>query len=429
MRILNSTGLAPAEAPLPEVQSASAGIAAGTGAPGRTAAAPSGEAAARRALAGASRIVIKIGTNTIMRQKGAPARISAGPAPDETADGGIDVEYLYRVAAAVASLMRGGREILIVTSGAVGMGSRELGLKRRAKDLVTRQACAAIGQPLLMDEYRRAFAVFGLCAAQLLVTRDVWDNRSAYLNLRSTVESLLESRIVPIFNENDTISTAEIGNAFGDNDRLSAYVASKIDADLLVLLSDVSSLYSADPREASDAKPILYVNNLSPEILAAAGGRGSEFSTGGMKSKLAAVAIARDAGCRVVIAQGREQDIIRRILAGEEIGTLFDAEGGLKNRLRWLKNSQAQGSIEVDEGALAAMRAKKSLLPSGIRSVKGSFDSGAVVLVNGSAKIVSAFSSTELIEILGRKSAEVAQILGEAAGHIVARPEDTVFLD
>ncbi len=399
-----------------------------------TAAAVTGEGAARRALAKASRIVIKIGTNTIMRQKGAPARISAGPAPDAAADGGVDIEYLHTVAAMAAGLMRQRREVLIVTSGAVGMGARQLGLKKRAKDVVTRQTCAAIGQPLLMDEYRRAFEVFGLTAAQLLVTRDVWNCRSEYLNLRATVESLLASRVVPIFNENDAISTAEIGNAFGDNDRLSAYVASKIDADLLILLSDVSSLYDADPRADPDAQPIPYVNILSPDILAAAGGRGSEFSTGGMKSKLAAVGIAHDAGCRVVIADGREPCIVERILAGEQAGTLFDAAGGLKNRLRWIKNSQAQGRILVDEGALGAMRGdaaqgRKSLLASGVKSVQGSFERGAVISVNDAAKIVSRFSSDELLTIKGKKSDEIEKMLGRAAGHIVARPEDTVFLD
>ncbi|MGO8693332.1 MAG: glutamate 5-kinase [Rectinemataceae bacterium] len=387
--------------------------------------------AARKAVAAARRIVVKIGTNTIMRPKDAALRISGRKGRPEAATQaeGIDVEYLHRVAAELADLLRAGKELLLVSSGAIGMGARELGLAKRPKDIVTRQACAAIGQPLLMEEYRRAFEVYGLCAAQVLVTREVWDNRTAYLNLRATVERLIEESVVPIFNENDTISTAEIGNAFGDNDKLSAYIASKIDAELLLILSDVDSLYDADPRRNPKARPIPYVKELGPEVLAAAGNKGSEFSTGGMKAKLVAVGIARDAGCRVIVAQGRESRVISRVLAGEEIGTLFDAEAGLKNRMRWLKNSRHQGRITVDDGAFAAIRERNSLLPRGVTGVEGNFERGAVVLVNDTAKIVTSFSSTELAGIRGLKSEEIESVLGRGAGHIVARPEDTIFLD
>ncbi len=327
-------------------------------------------AEARASLAGANRIVIKIGTSTIMRRDEGPR-----------SEGGIDVEYLHLIAAQIAELSRAGKQPIVVTSGAIGMGARELGIEKRVTELRMRQACAAIGQIALMDEYRRAFGVFGLRPAQLLVTRDAWDNRSAYLNLRASVETLLEQRAVPVFNENDVVSTAEIGNAFGDNDQLSAYIASKIDAEVLLILSDIDALYDADPRDNSEASPIPYVRELSREILAAAGGAGSEFSTGGMATKLKAVAIARDAGCRVVIAEGRVERVISRILAGEAIGTLFDAAHGLKNRQRWIKNSRPQGTVAVDSGAFDAMRAKKSLLPRGVTAVDGRFDRGDVVLV------------------------------------------------
>ncbi len=383
-----------------------------------------GMAEARAALTGAKRVVVKIGTNTITRQKGAPSRLSDGPADERS---GIDVEYLHRVAAELADIVRTGRQVILVTSGAVGMGARELGLARKPKDKKTKQACAAIGQPLLMDEYRKAFGVFGLTAAQLLVTRDAWDNRTAYLNLRSTVEALLERRVVPVFNENDSVSTAEI--AFGDNDQLSAYIASKIDAELLVILSDVDALYDADPRTNPAARPIPYVRELAPEIIASAGGKGTEFSTGGMRTKLMAVAIARDAGCRVVIAHGRAPGAISRILAGETVGTLFDAASGLKNRQRWIKNTKAQGHIEVDEGALAAMRANNSLLPRGVVSVAGSFERGAVVLVNDAAKVITNFSSAELDEARGKRSSETGGRSSGGGSRVVARPDDVVFLD
>lgn len=378
---------------------------------------------ARTALMAAKRVVIKIGTNTITRQKGAASRLSDGPSGERP---GIDVEYLHRVAAEIADIVRSGRQVILVTSGAVGMGARELGLSRKPKDMKTKQACAAIGQPLLMEEYRKAFGVFGLTAAQLLVTRDAWDNRSAYLNLRATVEALLERRVVPVFNENDSVSTAEI--AFGDNDQLSAYIASKIDAELLVILSDVDALYDADPRTEPAARPIPYVRELAPEILASAGGKGTEFSTGGMRTKLIAVGIARDAGCRVVIAHGRAPCVISRILAGETVGTLFDAVSGLKNRQRWIKNTRAQGVIEVDDGALAAMRTNNSLLPRGVIRVTGSFERGAVVLVNDVAKVIANYSSSELSEARGKRS-EGAGGRSSGGGKVVARPDDVVFLD
>lgn len=383
-------------------------------------------AQARASLAGANRIVIKIGTNTIMRSKDSPGRLAG---PERGDPGGVDVEYLHRAAAQIAELARAGKQVIVVTSGAIGMGARELGIPRRVTEVRMRQACAAVGQIALMDEWRRAFGVFGLTPAQILVTREAWDDRGAYLNLRASVEALLEARVVPVFNENDVVSTAEIGNAFGDNDQLSALIASKADAELLVILSDVDALYDADPRENPGARPIPYVAEVTGEIEAAAGGRGSEFSTGGMATKLKAVAIARDAGCKVVIAHGREPRIISRIVSGEAVGTLFDAVAGLKNRQRWIKNSSPRGSISIDAGALEAIRARRSLLPRGAVAVEGRFDRGDVVLVNGVAKVVTSLSSEELEKALGKKSEEVEAVLGAGAPKLIARPEETVFLD
>jgi glutamate 5-kinase len=387
--------------------------------------------AARAALAAATRIVVKIGTATITKPKDAPARLTRShkPSGTDTGRGGVDSAYIHQVAEQFSQLVAAGKQLILVTSGAIGMGARELGITKRLTEVRMRQACAAIGQPILMEEYRKAFGVYGLTAAQLLVTRDAWDDRASYLNLQATIETLLADRVVPVFNENDTLSTAEIGNAFGDNDRLSAYVASKIGADLLIILSDVDYLYDADPRTNPRAKPVPYVRKLTGEQRSFAGDRGSEFSTGGMKTKLAAVEIARDAGCRVVIAHGREQRVIARLLAGEAIGTLFDAEGALKNRIRWLKNSQPKGSITVDEGALAAMKAHKSLLPRGVLAVEGDFGKNSVVLVNRSAKLISSFSSAEIAQIKGERTEKVESILGKGCPHVVARPEEIAFLD
>ncbi len=387
--------------------------------------------AARAALAAAARIVVKIGTATITRPKDSPARLTRSHKPSgaEMSRPGVDSAYIHQVAEQFSELVAAGKQLILVTSGAIGMGARELGIAKRLTEVRMRQACAAIGQPILMEEYRKAFGVYGLTAAQLLVTRDAWDDRASYLNLQATIETLLADRVVPVFNENDTLSTAEIGNAFGDNDRLSAYVASKIGADLLIILSDVDYLYDADPRTNPQAKPVPYVRRLTGEQRSFAGDRGSEFSTGGMKTKLAAVEIARDAGCKVVIAHGREPRVIARLLAGEPIGTLFDAEGALKNRIRWLKNSQPKGGISVDEGALAAMKAHKSLLPRGVLKVEGDFSRDSVVLVNGKAKLITNFSSAELSAIKGKKTEEIESLLGLGCPHVVARPEETAFLE
>lgn len=355
------------------------------------------------------RIVVKIGTNTLAQGSG------------------IDRGYVAQMASQVDTLRRKGLQVLIVTSGAIGMGAGELGLQEKVTDIRMRQACASIGQPILMNEYKHAFSPLGISIGQILLTNDVLSDRQSYLKLRSTVETLLSLGAVPIFNENDTISIAEISRAFGDNDRLSALVASKVDADLLVILSDIDSLYDKDPRRHSDAKKIPLVERITPEILEGAGAAGSAFSTGGMKTKIRAVLIAEKGGCTTVLAHGREPEVLPRILDGEEIGTVFLAKPRMKNRLRWILHSHPQGRLTVDEGALEALFNHKSLLPRGVTLVEGEFDRGAVVLVNSVIKLVTKFSSDELRRLAGKDSLEVARIMGKK--DVIARPEDMVFLD
>jgi len=376
-----------------------------------------------RDLHDVQRLVLKIGTSTLSRQTDWQA-VSEGARPS----GSIDSEFLHDIARQVALVMREGKQVLLVTSGAIGMGAHELCLEKRPTEIEVRQACAAIGQPILMEEYRRVFGIYGITIAQILITRDDWDNRQSYLNLRNAVETLLSFKILPVFNENDTVSTAEIGNAFGDNDQLSAYVASKVDAELLIILTDVDALYDANPKENQYAKPVRYVEAITPEIREMASGKGSEFSTGGMLTKLAAVEIAGDAGCRVVLAHGREPTLINRILSGEEVGTLFGANHPLRNRTRWIKQARAHGSIQIDSGALKALKTHHSLLPSGVTTVLGDFKRGDVILVNDSIKLISGYSSAELEAIKGKHSSELEAILGEHAVLIVARPEDMAFL-
>ncbi|MBA7627762.1 Glutamate 5-kinase [subsurface metagenome] len=299
----------------------------------------------------------------------------------------------------------------------------------KIKDIKMRQACAAIGQPLLMAEWRKSFLRYGVTVAQVLVTAEVLNNRKTYLNLRNSIETLLELSAVPILNENDSVSTDEIGSAFGDNDKLSALVASKIDADLLIMLSDIDALYDKNPRKFADARPIPAVFEITDDIVRTAGGRGSKHGTGGMKTKIEAAKIASNAGCRIVLANGRLKNVIGRIIAGEEIGTVFMPKRKLSNRARWILNSSPAGTIFIDDGAMAAVEKRKSLLPSGVISVQGAFEAGSVVMLNDNAKAVTNLSSTQLKALAGRHSSEIRKILGPKHRDVVAIPEDIVIID
>lgn len=356
------------------------------------------------------RVVVKVGTTTL------------------TSPDGIDETYISNLAEQIGELRGGGREVLLVSSGAIGLGARELGIKGRVQDIKMRQACAAIGQPILMNTYKGIFAAHGIRIAQVLLTKEVLDNRKSYVNLQNSVETLLELDVLPIVNENDCVATDEIGTAFGDNDKLSALVASKVDADLLIILSDIDALYDRDPKRHKEARPIHTVESLTPEILSSAGRPGSSVGTGGMTTKLQAVRVAENAGCRTIIAHGKEPRVISRLMAGEEMGTVFLARRRLKNRSRWILNSKPRGRIVVDEGAMEAIRHHKSLLPTGVRRVEGVFEAGAVVLVNDQVKVVSSFNSSELESLIGRHSSEVPAIVGDSR-KLIARPEDMVFLE
>ncbi|HUT31307.1 MAG TPA: glutamate 5-kinase [Sedimentisphaerales bacterium] len=359
------------------------------------------------------KVVIKIGTNILTK----PGTVE------------VDAAYITRIAAQVAELRKTGRHVVVITSGAIGMGAGQLALTSRAKDIKMRQACAAIGQPLLMAAYRKAFARHGVTVAQVLLTAEVLNNRRTYLNLRNSIEKLLELGTVPVLNENDSVSTDEIGSAFGDNDTLSALVASKIDADLLLMLTDIDALYDKDPRKFPDAKVVPAVYELTDDIMRSAGGRGSTLGTGGMKAKLQAAKIASNAGCRMVLANGRVKNVIARIIAGEEIGTVFMPRRRLSNRTRWIINSAPAGTVFIDAGAMQAVRNHKSLLPSGILAVEGTFEAGDVVMLNDNAKAVASFTSAELKQLVGKHSSQIRKILGPNRRDVVAIPEDIVLLD
>lgn len=359
----------------------------------------------------AKRIVIKIGTNVLSK------------------DESIDSAYVRRISRQISSLLADKRQVLIVTSGAIGMGAGQVEYEGRVKGMKMRQACAAIGQPLLMAEYRSAFAKHDIAVAQVLVTAEVLSNRKTYLNLRNSIETLLKLSVVPILNENDSVSTDEIGTAFGDNDRLSALIASKIDADLLIMLSDIDALYDKDPQKFEDAQPIPAVFEITDEIVRNAGRAGSTHATGGMKTKIEAARIASNAGCRMVLGNGRARNVIERIVAGHQIGTVFMPKRKLSNRSRWILNSRVAGTIHIDQGAMQAIRKHKSLLPSGVVGVEGPFKAGDVVMLNDSAKAVTSIAGSQLKTVAGKHSREIKKLLGSRHRDVVAIPEDIVFID
>jgi glutamate 5-kinase len=328
----------------------------------------------RQSIAKARRIVVKLGTNVIMGGDGRPV-----------------LSRLYGIMESVAELRRSGHEVVIVSSGAVGLGAQQLGHSGKPRTLELKQACAAVGQGRLMGIYQEGFERMGLVAAQVLLTEDDFGNRRRYLNLRNTLDKLMELGVVPIINENDTVSTVELESPrngdwtrpiFGDNDKLSALVASGVDADLLLILSDVDGLYTGNPHKDPDAVLIPVVEALTSEIEGFADGQSSR-GRGGMASKLAAVRVATQGGTRVIIASGAAHRILDRILSGEEAGTLFLAESRLRGVKRWVAHaSHVAGRVRVNAGAETALRGgKASLLPAGVVGLEGDFQREDVVAI------------------------------------------------
>lgn len=333
------------------------------------------------------RIVIKVGTNVLSR------------------DGLVDTELLHDIARQISQLVKQGRQVILVTSGAIGMGAGAMGIKHKVTGVKQRQALAAVGQGILMHEYQSVFARYGQQAGQVLLTDMIMSHRKYYVNLKNAVETMLAMKVVPIVNENDCVSIEEIGLAFGDNDKLSVLVASKIDAELLLMLTDVAGLYDKNPRKSKNARLVDVVCGVTDDIEAMAGKAGSQLGTGGMKSKIAAIRLAANAGCRVVLADGREKDVILRITDGEKIGTLFMPTRRLSNRKRWILSSLSQGQLKIDDGALAAIKNRRSLLAAGIVGVQGDFKAGEVVEIGDIAKGLCNLSSNDLNKMLIIKAA------------------------
>jgi glutamate 5-kinase len=347
----------------------------------------------------ADTIVVKVGTRVLTHE-----------------DGRLDETQIARLGEEICQLLDAGRQVVLVSSGAVGAGMSQLGLKQRPQDVARLQAVAAVGQARLIEVYDRTFRKHGRTAAQVLLTADDLDDRTRYLNVRNTIRALLDFQAVPIINENDTVAVEELVATFGDNDRLAALVTSLLRAPLLVILSDVEGLYSGDPAQG-DAQLISTVRQLDETILSYVRDRGSGLGKGGMASKLSAARIATAAGENVIIASGRRAGVLGQIMRGEEVGT---------PRKRWIGfSAQSCGRIVVDAGARTAIvQQGRSLLAAGIVDIEGSFRKGDLVTLSDQqgreiARGLSNYHAEDVERIKGLRSDRIAQVLGH-------RPYDEV---
>ena len=372
----------------------------------------------REALKKAKRIVVKVGTSTITY-----------------ANGKRNFSQIDRLARELSDLQNQGKEMILVSSGAVAVGVDRLGLPAKPSTIPGKQACAAVGQGVLMHTYEKLFADYGQIVAQVLITRTEAIDRHRYTNCRNTFMTLLQQGVIPIVNENDVVALDEL--KIGDNDNMSALVAGIVDADLVIILSDIDGLYTANPATHPEATLVHTVQEITPEIEASAGGVGSSRGTGGMATKIQAAKAATNSGIQLVIASGTEKNAIPRILQGEEIGTLFvSRENRLQFRKRWLAfGAKIQGSIVVDDGCARAIRKAGgcSILPAGIYQVVGDFQTGSTVSVidkegHELARGLVHYTASELEKIKGCKSSDIEGILGHKNYDEVIHRDDLVIL-
>ncbi len=362
----------------------------------------------RKEFINAKRIVVKLGTNILRNDEGY-----------------VSLPRVFSFIEDMASLVKAGKEVILITSGAVGLGRKRLGLEGTTGTAL-KQACAAIGQGKLMSIYEGGFDTYGLVAAQILLTEDDFGIRTRYLSLRTTLNKLLELGVIPVINQNDTVSSIEVDPryehmqvCFSDNDKLSALVASELDADLLLILSDVDGLYDKNPKENPDAKIIPVVNEVTDEILelgtdASAGGRG------GMRTKLMAARMVTRFGGKVLIANGKIPYVIKKVFEGEDIGTMFLPQtAGLSDKKRWIGYAtNIIGKIKVNQGAKKALVEKeKSLLPIGVIDVIHEFDKGDVISIidedeHEFARGMVNYDSKSCRKVIGCHSDDIIKVLG-----------------
>jgi glutamate 5-kinase len=361
------------------------------------------------------RVVIKVGSALLV----------------DAASGQLNRTWLETLAADIAALREQGREVLLVSSGAIALGRRSLGLSPGRLRLEESQAAAAVGQIRLAHAWKEVLEQHGLNVAQILLTFRDTEERRRYLNARSTLNTLLKLKAVPVINENDTVATAEI--RYGDNDRLAARVAQMIAADCLMLLSDVDGLYTADPTRDPQAQFIPEIRTITPEIERMGAGSASDVGSGGMATKIAAAKIAVGAGCHMCVALGRELHPVQRIAEGARCSWFYPSATPAAFRKQWIAGTlKPAGEIIVDEGAAEALRRGKSLLPSGVTAVIGDFDRGDAILVrdptgNELARGLSAYSSSDAERLRGRRSSEIETLLGFRGRDELVHRDDLVL--
>ena len=369
------------------------------------------------------RVVIKAGTSVLTR-------------PPEHQS--LDLEVMDDLVRQICALLTSGSEVLLVTSGAIAAGRQALGSGHglAPRDISARQIMAAVGQIRLMHTYQAMFAARGFQVAQTLLTIGDLSNRQSYLNVRNTLQGLLGLGVVPIVNENDVVAVDEIGEVFGDNDRLSALVTNLVDADLLVVLTDTKGLYTADPRLYPEAELIPHVDRVDSSVEAVAGKTLNPWARGGMPTKLEAARLVTTAGIPMVMCHGREDHAVQRAVRGESVGTRFrPGSGKLEARKRWmLSGISHRGEVVVDAGAVRALREdSRSLLPAGITGVKGEFRRGDIVYITGEegrriACGISNYGSDEVARIQGSRSDHIDGTLGYHYGQEVVHRNNLVLL-
>lgn len=363
------------------------------------------------------RIVVKVGTTTLTHP-----------------EGGLDLRFFDRLSRVLADLNHSGHEMILVSSGAIGVGRRRLlGYEHKKLFLSEKQAMAAIGQGILMHIYEKSFSEYNQVVAQVLLTREDLDDRKRFINARNTLTELLKMGVLPIINENDTVSSEEV--RFGDNDTLAALVGVLVDADHVILMSDVDGLYDKNPAKYPDAKKIDRVDTITDEVRALAGGVGSTVGTGGMVTKIQAAEIATQAGVHLSIIHGKNPGQLYDMMEGEHVGTLFCShQNHLKARTSWLVfGSKAKGSMVVDQGAAQALLYKgKSLLPSGILDCQGGFEAGDVVEIHQEdgqviGRGISHFREADVLALRGRHSDEIPKIIQDPAFDVIIHRDNMVL--
>ncbi|HUB11159.1 MAG TPA: glutamate 5-kinase [Acetobacteraceae bacterium] len=364
----------------------------------------------------ARRLVVKIGSALVVDADDAAPRAA----------------WLAGITADIAALRRRGRDVIVVSSGAIALARRTLRLTQKRLRLEEQQAAAAVGQIRLAQAWSEALSAESLTAAQLLLTLDDTEDRRRYLNARATLNTLLQLGCIPVINENDTVATAEI--RFGDNDRLAARVAEMLQADVLVLLSDIDGLYTADPGRDPTATHIPVVATVTPEIEAMGGEPPPGYSSGGMRTKLAAARIATQAGCAMAIARGYTDRPLTALAQGARCTWFLPAPEGRTARKSWIAGALAPlGTLLVDAGAVRALRAGRSLLPAGVRAVEGSFQRGDPVVIAGPdgtplARGLCAYASADALRIIGHRSDEIEAILGWRRRDEIVHRDDLVLI-